>query len=412
LQQTSRQAVAARLNNPTGLLALLSAAHAVTHAFGGLMPLIFPIVANEFHMTYTDIGFVVGFTTFAGGMMQLVYSFLGRYMLRKVIVATGQLVVGLSCLLTGMANGVQVLFLGNLGARLGASPQHPVGNSLLSDRFPASERGSALSLHVVGGNIGTVLVPILGAFLLSTVGWRATLFVLAVPAFILSVALVAFIEEHKNEPDAAHRQAAPTRHLLKQVLTSRTIFFITVASGIGAAGRGLGAFNTYLPLYLGRNLSYSTNAINAVYACLLIGGVIGPFVLGKLSDRAGRRPVLYLIYGAASILTMIFIGAGAAIPLLMGGILLVHGLFSYSDSVILTTFLADVATPAQRDVAFSVFFTVAFGVGSLWPTLLGYIADHYGLPATFAALAVTYVLAALWLIPISNSKTEQVITSP
>lgn len=403
--------MADRLNNPTGLLILLSCAHAVTHAFGGLMPLIFPIVANEFKMTYTDIGFLVGFTTFAGGMVQLVYGFLGRYVLRKAILAAGQFVVGLSCILTGLSSGYSMMFLGNLGARLGASPQHPVGNSFLSDRFPASERGSVLSLHVVGGNIGTVLVPVLGAVLLTVIGWRATLFVLGLPAFCLTFALMAFIKETKEDESSAHRQTVPTRQVLRQVLTSRTMIFLMMASMIGAAGRGLGAFNIYLPLYLGRSLDMSTGMINVLYACLLIGGVIGPFLLGKLSDRSGRRIVLYVIYGAATVLTLIFVGVGAAAPLVLGAVLFVHGIFSYSDSVILTTYLADVATPAQRDVAFSVFFTVAFGVGALWPALLGYIADNYGLSATFLALAATYVAAGLCLLPIRSNKKQPATVS-
>jgi MFS transporter, FSR family, fosmidomycin resistance protein len=411
VQATARQSLTDRFNNPTGLLILLSCAHAVTHAFGGLMPLIFPIVATEFKMTYTDIGFLVGFTTFAGGMVQLVYGFLGRYILRKAILAAGQFVVGLSCLVTGLASGYPMMFLGNLGARIGSSPQHPVGNSFLSDRFPASERGSALSLHVVGGNIGTVLVPVLGAVLLSVIGWRATLFVLGLPAFFLTFALMAFIKETREDAGSEHRQTVPTRQVLREVFTSRTMIFLMLASMIGAAGRGLGAFNTYLPLYLGRNLNLSTGVVNVLYACLLIGGVIGPFMLGKLSDRSGRRIVLYMIYGASTVLTLIFIGVGAAAPLILGAVLFVHGVFSYSDSVLLTTFLADVATPAQRDVAFSVFFTVAFGVGALWPALLGFIADNYGLSATFLALAATYVAAGLCLVPIRSSNKNPATVS-
>lgn len=401
---TSGRTWGARFNNATGLLVLLSAAHAVTHAFGGLMPLVYPSIVTEFNLSYTDIGLLVGFTTFAGGMMQLIYSVLTRHVLRKLILAAGQLVIGASCVLTGLASNFPVFFLGNLGARLGASPQHPVGNSLLAERFPIAQRGSALSLHVVGGNIGTVAVPILGVLLLSTIGWRATLFALAVPAFVLTIALAFLIDERRETSGVSHKTATPTRTLLRQILSSRTVLLIVLASMIGAAGRGLGALNTYLPLYLNRDLGIAAGTVNILYACLLIGGVIGPLVLGRLSDSAGRRNVLYLTYAGAAIVTLVFIGAGAAIPLVIGLLLFVQGMFSHSDSVILTTYMADVSTPEQRDLAFSIFFTVAFGVGSLWPTVLGYIADNHGLVATFAAMAVTYVAAGIALLPIQEKK--------
>ena len=126
---TPGRAAAARLDGTVGLLVLLSAAHGVTHAFAGLMPLVFRMVASEFNLSYTDIGFLVGFTTLAGGMVQLVYAFLGRFFLRKVVLAAGQFLVGLSCLVIALASGFPMLFLVNLGARLGSSPQHPMGNS-------------------------------------------------------------------------------------------------------------------------------------------------------------------------------------------------------------------------------------------------------------------------------------------
>lgn len=389
----------------SGLLILLSCAHAVTHAFGGLMPMIYPSVMGEFNLTYGDIGFLVGFTTFAGGMFQLVYGVLDRYVVRRAILAAGQFVIAISCLITAAAGSFPVFFLGNLGARIGASPQHPVGNSVLSDRFPAAERGSALSLHVVGGNIGTVLAPLLGAVLLATIGWRATLALLAIPPFILTIALVALIKERKDARAARHAAAEPAGQIVRQLLGNRTMMLIMATSVIGAAGRGLGALNTYLPLYMNRDLGLATPMVNVLYTCLLVGGVLGPFALGKLSDQIGRRPVLFITYGGAAFFILLFLALGAAAPLALGLALLVQGVFSHSDSVILTTYLADVATPAQRDIAFSIFFTVAFGVGALWPTFLGRIADSYGLVATFGCLAVTYIAAALCLVPIRGAST-------
>jgi len=409
LEATSRRVAAARwIAGPTGLLMLLSCAHAVTHAFGGLMPLIFPSVMSEFNLTYGDIGFLVGFTTFAGGMFQLVYGWLDRFVLRKFILAAGQFVIGISCIITGLAPAFPAFFLGNLGARIGSSPQHPVGNSVLAERFPASERGSALSLHVVGGNIGTVLVPVVGAVLLSLVGWRATLLLLSIAPFLLTVALAALIREQRDARSARHAAAAPAGQILRQILGNRTILLIMLAAVVGAAGRGLGALNTYLPLYMNRDLGLATPTVNILYTMLLVGGVIGPFALGKLSDKIGRRPVLYLSYCGAAAFIFLFLLLGDAAPLLLGLALLVQGIFSHSDSVILTAFLADVATPAQRDVAFSVFFTVAFGVGALWPTVLGRVADSYGLVATFGAMGLTYLMAALCLVPIRSSQEGKV----
>ena len=52
----------------------------------------------------------------------------------------------------------------NLISRVAGSPQHPVGNGLLAEQFPAERRGFAISAHIAGGNVGTVAVPLLGAW--------------------------------------------------------------------------------------------------------------------------------------------------------------------------------------------------------------------------------------------------------
>ena len=70
-------------------------------------------------------------------------------------------------MLGGLAQSVGQL-LGSISlARIGASPQHPVGNALLSDAFPGAPAGFAISAHISGGNVGTILVPFVGAFLIS-----------------------------------------------------------------------------------------------------------------------------------------------------------------------------------------------------------------------------------------------------
>ena len=42
------------------------------------------------------------------------------------------------------------------------------------------------------------------------------------------------------------------------------------------------------------------------------------------------------------------------------------GLFSFAESPQLQALLADIAPPATRDASYALYFTLAFGVGSLW----------------------------------------------
>ena len=75
------------------------------------------------------------------------------------------------------------------------------------------------------------------------------------------------------------------------------------------------------------------------------------------------------------------------------------GLFSFAESPQLQALLADIAPPSIRDATYAVYFTLAFGVGSLWIALYGVIIEQVGeaagVPIVFGLMAVLFVLAAL-----------------
>jgi MFS family permease len=80
------------------------------------------------------------------------------------------------------------------------------------------------------------------------------------------------------------------------------------------------------------------------------------------------------------------------------------GLFSFAESPQLQALLADISEPSIRDASFAAYFTLAFGVGSLWVAIygaiIGAVGDAAGLPIVFGLMAVTFLLAALGTLPI------------
>jgi MFS family permease len=80
------------------------------------------------------------------------------------------------------------------------------------------------------------------------------------------------------------------------------------------------------------------------------------------------------------------------------------GLFSFAESPQLQALLADIAPRTIRDTSFALYFTLAFGVGSLWTALYGAIidvaGDQAGLPIVFWLMAISFVFAALAVLPI------------
>jgi MFS family permease len=392
--------------SPRLTLGLLALGHAVIHAQSALMALIYPIVIVEFGLVERDIGLFIAITTVVGGSMQLIYGFLTRYVSRTTLLAGGQIVFGTGMVLGGLAHSV-VQLLGSISlARIGGSPQHPVGNALLSDTFPEHRRGFAISAHISGGNVGTILVPFIGAFLLDRLHWQATLAIFGVPALVVGTLIAIRVREDGQAYRAAARRSGSVREQLRAVLGRRDLLLILGAALIAAGGRGLDILAPFMLLYLRGPLGIDQGTTAWLYALLLVGAVVGPLLAGWLSDHVGRRRTLVGYYLLSAVGIVLFLAAGANLWLL-APLLLPFGTAVFSESPVLQAYLADRATGPNRDVAFSVYFTFAFGIGAFWAFVIGSVVSAWGYPLAFCVMAGSYLAAALLLLAIREGSGSE-----
>lgn len=400
-------------------LITVGAAHAVIHGVSILMPLIFPILHTQYGFSYTEIGLIGTVSGLAGGVLQVVFGYISRVVPRKVLIGVGNLIVALATFLTATA----VTFVPWLGwsalRGVGGAPQHPAGNSILTDSYGPRRRGFAIAAHVAGGNIGTLLVPIVGAAIIKYYGWQPALIVFALPGLAAGAAVLLLTREppQPEVPAAAKPDDASSARTfgarlatLFAPLRHRGVILVILASMVAAGGRGLGILTKYLPLYMLGPIKLPQATVTGLYTLLLAGSVAGPLLAGRISDRTGRRPMLWVAYGLAALFTLlvpVVFGSGAPLVALIVEIGLL-GLVVYCESPLLQAYLVDNSEPAQRDAAVGWYFTLAFGIGSLWDVILGSMIDRTGsfIPA-FLLMAASYIAAAIILLFIPRDQRDQ-----
>jgi MFS family permease len=378
-------------------LVLVTTGHAVLHAEAALLPLIYPIVIVQFQMDPRDIGLFISVTSIVGGSVQLAYGFLTRYIARPVILAAGQLIFGVSLLFGGLAQSAGQLLAAISGARVGSSPQHPVGNALLTSMYPAERRGFVISAHISGGNIGTILVPFLGGAMLAAFGWNTTLALFGVPAIVIGVLIAVTVRDTGgvSERAAVREHGSFSRHI-REILARSDLRWILAAAMVAAGGRGLSILAPFMLLYLSGPLGIDEGVTVWLYALLLIGSIVGPLLAGWISDRWGRRRTLVTYYFVSAAGILAFLAVGANLWLLVP-LLVPFGGSVFSESPVLQAYLADRSPAPLRDTAFSLYFTLSFGLGAIWALVIGTVAAEWGYPASFAVMASSYASAGLLL---------------
>jgi MFS transporter, FSR family, fosmidomycin resistance protein len=393
---------------PARTLTLLAIAHAVNHAQAVILPLLFLRVIDEFKVGVDAIAFLASAGNVSAGLVQLTFASLTRSYSRRSLLGIGGILFGGGFVGQAFAGGFGTFAAANIVSRIGGSPQHPVGNGLLAEQYPPERRGFAISAHIAGGNVGTVFVAVFGALLIATFGWRGTSILLGVPAILVAGLILRLVRESGADRAAAIAHGT-VRHSFRTVLRDPDIRWIYLTSVLGGGGRGLGVANLFALLYLTRVLKLDDTASGLMYAVLIVLSVPMPLVAGWLSDRLGRRPLIVGVYLGGAVGFVVFVLAGSNLLGLWVGIALM-GLFSFAESPQLQALLADIADAGIRDTAFSAYFTLAFGVGSLWTALYGAIIDRVGetdgLPLVFWLMAGSFLLAALTMLPVHEPRAR------
>jgi len=387
---------------PMRTLWLLSASHAVNHAQAAVLPLVYLAIIPEFQLGVAAIAFLTAIGNLAAGLVQLSYAAVTRFLSRRAILSLGGLLFGGGMAGQALANSIVPFSVANIASRIGGSPQHPVGNALLSEQFPAHRRGFAIATHIAGGNVGTVAVPLLGAWLIASVGWRSTVVFFGLPAIVIALAIFVFVRE-SGADRAAARAYGSLRRAFGVVLRDRSLLLIFLSTVLAGGGRGLGVLNILVPLYLKLVVGLDDGTVALMYTVLLSGSVPGPVVAGWLSDRVGRKPLIIAAYAGGAAALAVFVLAGSNVLGLWLGILLL-ATFNFVESPQLQALLSDVTPPALRDASFAIYFTLAFVSGSLWVLLYGAVVENLGnalgLSVSFVIMAVAFVVAASVVVPI------------
>lgn len=423
-------------------LGLVSLSHAVSHAFSALMPIVYPPIMQELGFGYAQLGFMVGVGNTFMSLLQGIYAFLMHRVRRRVLLALGNVLLALSSALMPLVGGFGTFFALNVLARISNSPQHPVGNSLVAENFGKKMRGTAFAINFAGGNAGTLLVPALGTAGVAMLGWRITLGIFSIVALMVGLSSLAIPERPLVGPDpgkeaggirAKDKAGVPPKETggisskdvggnspknlegatpkniggrMRQAgriwassFRNRDVRQVVVAAMVAAGGRGIGVVMVYVPLYLQQGLHLSSVNYATLFTIMMIGSVVGPLIVGRISDSVGRKRMAVLTYIIAAIATFFLLLAGGSMTYLVPAISFL-GLVVYSQSSQIQALLADVSTKEMRDMAYSVFFTVSYLAGALWSVALGVVIDGFGFAGAFVLMALSYLAGAAAIAPV------------
>jgi MFS family permease len=276
------------------VLLLLLALYALNYLDRQIINILGQSIKSELRLSDLQLGLLTG-TAFG-----IFYSLLGlpiarladRFSRVKIITASLTLwsMLTAAC---GFAQSYTQLFALRLGVGVGEAGGTPPAQSLISDFFPATRRGTAMAIFNMGVPLGSFLGFLMGGFLNDSVSWRAALLVAGIPGLILAPILLRFIPEPiRGSADGIPVSASAPRQSVREAVRSlvdRPSFTWLILGGT------FGIFiiyvtNTWLPPLFIRLHGLTARQVGGWMALSIgLGGALGALAGGALADTLKRR---------------------------------------------------------------------------------------------------------------------------
>jgi FSR family fosmidomycin resistance protein-like MFS transporter len=191
------------------VIGLVGAAHSLSHFFQLALPPLFPLLRDEFGVSFAALGALVAVFYVASGVTQFAAGFaVDRFGARPVLFGGVALLAG-GTLAAGLVPGYAWLYPVVALMGVGNGVFHPADFAILNANVAPQRLGHAYSTHGVGGNLGWALAPVVSYALGAAFGWRTALVALGVAG---ALALGGFATQ-RAVLDCGHK-AGGVRHTL------------------------------------------------------------------------------------------------------------------------------------------------------------------------------------------------------
>ncbi len=402
---------------------LVSFSHFITHGYMTILPAVLVAIASEQSLSFMELGLIANIGYFLYGLGAFPAGYLSDRFGSKKLMTIGVLGMAVSSILISTTSSIITFAITYTLLGTFASIHHPAGLSFIARRVD-SNKGRAMGLHGVMGNVGLFLSPMVAAFSIMIFGtWRAAYltygFIGLVFFYLLYSARITGEEDFSfrritsvfgNTPPKEGQQTS-SEQSGKEPEPPKS-FYISVALLVLFVGSILSGFIfrgslTFLPALFQQNITPITNhdepVVMAGYAAtaVLSLGLIGAWLGGYINDK-----IKYPEFVPAGVFLVVAPALYYASRLMDMQLIFTVGVFSliyYAWQPSQNYLIAKYTKKSSSGMGFGVNFFLIFGMGSLATTIGGWMADEYGVDRFYAAMSIIAfagMLAALAVYPL------------
>ncbi len=379
------------------ILAVLSYGHLATDLSQGAIPALLPVFKALFHLSYTGVGFIVLMANISSSVIQPAFGFLSDRTRLHWLMPLGALLAGLGMTMAALSPHYAAMIAWVLISGFGVAAFHPEGYRF-AGLAAGERRATGMSYFAAGGNVGYGFGPAMAALALSLADVRGMVYLIAfsVPAAILLWRMAGPGQRERLEAEwtrpvapAAARGGSGPRSLTgfpggggqATGILVLLIVFVVLRSWVSVGTA------SFIPLFFTGIRHFDPRYGGWLVSLFLGAGVVGTLLGGIAADRFGPRTLLIASMAALPPLLLMLTRTTGVVPILAATLAGMAVISTFSIVMV----MAQDLMPERIGMISGLIIGFAVGMGGIGVTLLGAIADRWGLQT---AMDVTALLPA------------------
>ncbi|MES2940272.1 MAG: MFS transporter [Pseudomonadota bacterium] len=369
-----------------GVIGLVSAAHLVSHFSQLLLAPLFPWLKEEFHASYTELGFLMTLFFVVSCTVQALSGFIvDKYGPRPIMLGGLALLAAAAFGFAASPNYWTMAFF-SVVAGVGNGVFHPVDYTLLNRKVSPRRIGHAYSAHTITGSLGWALAPALLVPIALAVSWRAALVAAGCVGSAVLLLLwfnreqLALAPSVKPQPAAGAARGEGAYDFLRIPavwMCFAFFFFYSVVLSVVQAFAPEAARQLH-----GVPVAWAAMCLSIYMVCSAGGAVVGGFLV---SDPSRCERIVGIGFGVAALiaLTIGFAPVPApAVPVLFGLMGLVAGTAGPSRDLLVKRSTPENATGRVYGVVYA-----GLDIGqALAPLVFGALMDRHNYQGVWIGL--------------------------
>ena len=394
-----------------GLMIGLAAGHGVKHFYQQGVLLLIPPIKASLGLSDVEVGLIGTSRTISGAISNIPAGIMADMWRSKVaLMLTASLTcMALGYLLMGATPNYWLLLLGVAITGSGASLWHAPAFGTLAAEYP-ERRALALAVHRTGGSVGDSLSPVVMGVLLGGFAfwgmewggmeWSALAMVLAIPAVFAAATVLLVYRRLEGVGGITPTLRAYVRSA-GALLTNRAVLSMVMLSGMRSMAHS--GLNIFLVIYMSEDLGFSAFKIGYHVTLLTLFGIISSPLMGLVSDRIGRRPVIFFGLSSIAVLVfcLLFFGTGWSFTVILAFL----GMFLYSVNPVMLATALDAAKKGTEGSGVALMFSGSAIFGAVSPVIAGWLREHFTMDGVFYYTVIIVAISAVaaLFVPMANA---------